>query len=519
MARARVGIAAVVLAVPIVGVAAMSATVAAAATCGGETATMTGTTGADTITGTPDRDVIVALGGKDTISGLAGNDQICGGRGVDTIDAGAGDDTVWGGGDGYAVYIEGDLIEGGPGDDALHGGEAPDESGGVQKNEDVVVYEDAPRGMTIDLRLPTVTGQGTDTIDGFYSVVATEQDDIISAGAETDVVRGLGGADTMKIDSNEGDVFGGDGNDVIRLGKFVHAGGGDDTVINARADVFGGPGDDVMLGRPHKDEFYGGDGNDVLRGRSGPDVLFGSGGRNRIVGGNGADHLRGGYDADRMLGGHGGDLLEPGDYTSRRRYADDVVRGGSGADTVSYPDVAGNGVRVDLPAGMATGAGSDRLRHIENAVGSYGDDVLIGGRGRNVLSGDLGDDVLRAGRGRDRLTPDDTENDFAATGDDILRGGPGSDLVSYRYARGGRGRVVADLAAGTATGQGSDTLASVERLEGTISGDQLLGDAGDNVLIGGSGDDVLNGRHGQDRAVGGTGTDSCAAEQATACEA
>ncbi len=410
MRRAWMIAAATALCVPgLVLVAGGPATAGVTATCDGEPATIIGTVDADTLVGTPAADVIVGLGAKDTITGLAGNDLICGGRGVDTIDAGAGDDTVYGGADGRAVYIEGDFVEGGPGDDELHGGLAPDESGGVQANEDVVVYDNAARGIHIDLDEPMVTGQGTDTIDGFYSVFGSEHADTITAGAETDVVKGRGGADSMRIDSNEGEVFGGAGDDLIRLGKFVHGNAGDDTIINARADVFGDEGDDLLLGRPHRDELYGGSGDDVLRGRSGPDVLLESyfqrnAGDNRLVGGTGPDVLRGGSDRDVMLGGPGDDTLDPGDEVPplgrRQSVADDVVRGGGGSDTVTYlRTYRANGVSVDLRAGLATRVGHDTLVGIENAVGGHRGDELFGDEKRNVLTGNGGSDHI-VGRGR-----------------------------------------------------------------------------------------------------------------------
>jgi len=404
MRRAWTTAAATALAVPALVVGAGDGALAGVTTtCDGEAATISGTTASETIVGTPARDVIAGLGGKDDIQGLAGNDLICGGRGIDTIDAGKGDDTVYGGGDGAAVYVEGDFVEGGPGDDDLHGGEASDESGGDQKDEDVVVYDNAPRGIDITLGEATVTGQGTDTIDGFNSVFGSKHADDITAGAETDLVKSLGGADTLKIDSNEGEVFGGDGNDVIRLGKFVYGGSGDDKLINARADVFGGNGDDLLLGRPHRDEFYGGGGDDVLRGRSGPDFIRGDDGDDRLVGGGGADALQGRYGADRILGGEGDDLLEPGDNVvrpgSRSHIADDAVHGGSGSDTVTYPQVyRSDGVRVDLREGLATRAGRDRLRGVENALGGPKGDELLGDAGRNLLTGNGGNDRI-VGRG------------------------------------------------------------------------------------------------------------------------
>lgn len=373
-------------------------------TCDGQPATIVGTAAADTLLGTPAADVIVGLSGKDTISGLGGDDQLCGGRGVDTIDAGGGDDTVYGGADGFAVFIEGDFVEGGPGDDELHGGLDPAETGGQQKNEDIVIYQDAPRGVRINLDNPTVTGQGHDTIDGFFSVMGSEYDDVITAGAQTDVVKALGGADTITVDSEEGEVFGGDGNDVMRGCYYAYGNKGDDDIRFALKQSSGGTGDDVMVGTHHRDILRGGPGHDVMRGRQGRDFLDGEEGSDHIAGGGRDDLLQGASQADWLDGGRGDDQLEAGDINGRHQgrhapVADDRLRGGPGVDTVAFPDVYGReGVRVDLAQGLATHVGRDRLIGIENVWGSAKGDQIFGDNGRNVLSGNGGDDHL-VGRG------------------------------------------------------------------------------------------------------------------------
>lgn len=87
----------------------------AAATCGGRSPTIVGTTGNDVLVGTAKNDVILALGGNDTVRGLGGKDIVCGAAGNDTIKGKAGNDLLKGGsGD--------DRIRGGGGDDVLRGG-------------------------------------------------------------------------------------------------------------------------------------------------------------------------------------------------------------------------------------------------------------------------------------------------------------------------------------------------------------------------------------------------------------
>ena len=87
--------------------------------CGGRTATIVGTDGANSIVGTAGADVIVALGGSDVIRGRGGNDTVCGGSGNDRIKGGAGKDR----------------IRGGPGDDRIRGGSGSDQLRGGAGND------------------------------------------------------------------------------------------------------------------------------------------------------------------------------------------------------------------------------------------------------------------------------------------------------------------------------------------------------------------------------------------------
>jgi hypothetical protein len=70
------------------------------------------------------------------------------------------------------------------------------------------------------------------------------------------------------------------------------------------------------------------------------------------------------------------------------------------------------------------------------------------------------------------------------------------------------GPVSASLAAGTATGAGSDTLANAETLLGTGAGDLLTGGPGPETLLGAGGDDTLVDGGGADGFDGGPGADT-----------
>ncbi len=108
-----------------------------------------------------------------------------------------------------------------------------------------------------------------------------------------------------------------------------------------------------------------------------------------------------------------------------------------------------------------------------------------------------GNDLLFGGAGGDIL--------FEGAGDDAMNGGADYDMVSFADSF---GPINVDLDAGTATGDGSDTLASIEGVYGSEFDDTILGDAKNNNLYGDDGSDDIEGAAGRDYLNGGDGNDS-----------
>jgi Ca2+-binding RTX toxin-like protein len=181
-------------------------------------------------------------------------------------------------------------------------------------------------------------------------------------------------------------------------------------------------------------------------------------------------------------------VVPPGGKEFPGTPGDDVILGSEGPDVIK-------GLGGD---DTVCGLGGDDL-----ILGGPGDDTLIGGDGNDKLRGAAGDDVLWGGAGSDRLLPE--------TGMDVLDGGGGSDIVDYLAAD---GPVTVDLAAGTAVyepvggGVWSATLVGVEKVDGSIYADRLVGNAKRNVLRGKQGDDEISGGGGDDDLIGGTGDDT-----------
>jgi Ca2+-binding RTX toxin-like protein len=293
--------------------------------------------------------------------------------------------------------------------------------------------------------------------------------------------------------------------------------GGNDTLFGLGGDdrFDGGTGDDTLNGGSGNDTILGAEGNDTLLGGAGVNTLNGGAGRDAasyadataavhvdlglsgaqatgggstetlvdiedLVGSAFDDTLIGNGSTNRLFGGAGNDVLIG--------FAGDVLDGGAGNDTASYANATLWDLKVDLAISGAQTGGT--LISIENVIGSVGSDTLKGDGDANRLIGGDGNDTLM---GRE--------------GDDTLDGGSGADTASYAEAARG---ITVDLAISgpQSTGEGSDTLISIENLTGSTFDDTLRGTSGDNVLSGGGGDDTLFGLGGNDRLDGGDGTDT-----------
>jgi Ca2+-binding RTX toxin-like protein len=258
---------------------------------------------------------------------------------------------------------------------------------------------------------------------------------------------------------------------------------------------------------------------DVLKGTAKADVIVGLGGNDKILGLGGNDNICGGPGNDKLYGGPGMDQIwgDAGNDQLFNQGGQDNMWGNAGNDTLDGSGKGGgwawfsdapSGVSADLSTGEATGDGTDTLIGILALVGGDFDDKFTGDEEFNLF----------LGRG----------------GDDLIDGGGGlTDRAIYFFAR---GPVTVDLTAGTATGEGSDTLIGIESVEGGAFNDTISGDAspnsiwgwggddtisgldGDDSIYGMDGDDAIDAGNGTDKVDGGPGTDTCTnGEDLTSC--
>ncbi|MCI5073593.1 MAG: hypothetical protein MRY80_01005 [Oricola sp.] len=472
---------------------------------GGITLTVSGSSGSGTVTGTGINDTFTYA---DHFEGTQDADTLIGsdfGSGPNN----ASESWVGEGGD--------DLIDGNGGWDSV-----------------AYYLENGGAGVSVDLSTGTATDTfgDTDTLVDIEAVHGTDLSDTLIGDDQDNYLDGRGGDDTLE---------GGDGND----------------------EMYGGDGSDELHGDDGQDTLEGNDGNDFLYGGAEVDILGGGSGADRLEGGAGNDTLNGGADNDWLIGGEG----------------DDTLNGGDGWDRVDY-GTSTAAVTVNLATGTADDgmSGTDTLTSIERVIGSDFNDVLTGDSGDNSFSGELGDDTIDGGDGEDfvwygraasavsvdlstgvvtggegndtlsniesiggsnfsdTLSGDDGDNwfipdqegdeftpNYTVGGSDVIDGRGGNDGVSYWNAV---AAVSVNLGTGTATdGHGNtDTLTSIENIEGSSFGDVLTGNSdanevwglgGDDTIDTGAGDDEIYGAEGNDTIDGGADTDTLNYESTT----
>ncbi|RYF92073.1 MAG: calcium-binding protein, partial [Caulobacteraceae bacterium] len=407
--------------------------------------------------------------GNDRLLGDAGNDTLYGGAGDDTLEGGADNDYL--DGDAYAFTVRDGSLFGsgvtitptnvdaatGTHDDNLLGGAGTDTlvvrygrdtvDGGAGLDTLVVDYSAATFGVINNgefqfnsatglsatsvqfdnvERFDITTGASDDNVrtfvrDSFDNAAIVSGDDIIRTGGGNDRAGGGDGADV---------IYGGDGNDSLDgdgalIGKVGGFGGSRMTWVFSGDDmVFGEGGDDTLFGGLGSNTLDGGIGNDILYGDAyGYTATDGSvlGGPSSTIFATDVDPSVG-TNVDTLIGGDGDDVI----YT---RFGADIIRGGSGTDTLVY-DRSGTttGMTVDITSPAGTTGDGVTFTSIEQlqAIGGSGDDTFTGGAGNDSFRGGAGSDVINGGGGDDTATTN-LQNEAGA---DTINLGEGNDTVN-----------------------------------------------------------------------------------------
>jgi Ca2+-binding RTX toxin-like protein len=224
------------------------------------------------------------------------------------------------------------------------------------------------------------------------------------------------------------------------------------------------------VGSSESDLIMGTKGNDVIVTRQGEDLVYGRGGSDTICTGLGADRVIAGEGSDRVETGRGPDRIRggPDDDSMYSGSGDDVVHGGEGRSL----QVAGPG-RDRMFGGPSHDNFESPGRDWKNDA-----DLFVGRGDADYFSADPGDDVFDGGEGRDEVS--------------FFRSPTGVDV---------------DLAAGTAIGDGSDTLSSIADLAGSRHADTIRGNYWRNEIFSAPGSDVVYGLNGDDELLDTSGSD------------
>ena len=469
--------------------------------------------GNDTIYGNSGDDSLFAGSGNDSIQSGAGNDTALGGAGTDYVYGNAGDDALYGGAGTDTLYGDSgdDALDGGSGDDQLYGGDGADTLYSGPGNDtyaggtgmDYIDFGNETSAVSLNLATNTLGGAATGDViwSGIDGAYGTDYDDTLvgfdgfslSGDAYTNIFYGRAGNDDLAGLQGPDELYGGSGEDTIRIADnagndTIEGGeGGSDTdvldltaVTSAVTVTYSGPeAGTVTFGTntitfseieridltAQADSVTAGASDDVIYGYAGDDVVVAGAGSDTVFGGAGNDSITSGSGDDSLSGGSGDDtfyITGPGNHS--------VAGGETSGDNDILDLSAVSGDAYVFFASGDDGAGTVKFSNGDIMIFSEMESVVGGNRPDGTVTGTAGDDVMTGG----------------------YIDSQGDAVEDWDYA----------LADSIVAGQGADTV------EGGQAGDTIYGGSGADVLSGNSGDDSVFGEAGADVIDGGTGSDT-----------
>ena len=312
-------------------------------------------------------------------------------------------------------------------------------------------------GCTGALAIDTAQATGAECAGKPATIVGGSRGGLIRGTRESDVIVGGRGADVIQAGGGNDRVCSGGGNDRIsgdQGGDVIDSGPGADAVDGGvgtdRIDA--GPGPDQVRGDRGNDRIAGGPGADILSGNLGDESMSGGFGRDRLLGGLGNDRLHAGPgDGDLVRGDRGRDVVDGGpgrhDIASYAQSTAHPVTNSAELWVDAYDPYDDRiihyymnspeptGVIVNLRTGRASEQKAfrfERIRRIEDVIGSSFADSIAGDSGPNVIDGGGGADHLYGrlptyNRGQIPFTPPFIEVTGSPTPGDSALGGLGSD--------------------------------------------------------------------------------------------
>ncbi|MBI5780046.1 MAG: putative Ig domain-containing protein [Rhodocyclales bacterium] len=366
---------------------------------------------------------------------------------------------------------------------------------------------------------------GDDALVGGY------QDDTLDGGTGNDQFQDLGGYDTYRFGTGDGqdtitdntgrvlfkpgidqnDVsFTRDGNDLIatvtasgdavrikdwlnswqRIDRFDFDNGARLNVNDVLAKLNVSESAEILYGSPGEDALSGTEKDSTLYGREGNDVLTGGAGSDQIYGEAGDDVLDGGADRDWLYGGEGNNtyVVAPGMGLDNALGASLAVAN----DTVVFaPGIRPEDVSVQLGDASWSGQAGD--------VGYYNLVIGIGGNDALVVGSDNWDDLGRGAIQHFRFD-DGTEWTLA---DVIARADGGKMGWQHRYWGDST-----DLVGSQADDDITDYTGESVTVQARGNNDNVYLEAGNDQVSAGSGEDDVSSGAGEDLVAGESGNDN-----------
>ncbi|MDH6170898.1 Ca2+-binding RTX toxin-like protein [Variovorax boronicumulans] len=457
-------------------------------------------TGIKAISGTGNAldNVLTGNSTGNTLTGNDGNDLLDGQGGADSMVGGAGDDS-------YVVDRTSDVVSELAGE-------------GFDRVRSSVTY-------TLGANVEQLTLVGDNAINAAgnasdNTLVGNAAANTLNGGAGNDILEGGGGNDIYVVDA-AGDVTveqANEGIDLVQSSIGFALGANLENLTLTGSDAIDGTGNDaanVLTGNSGANVLNGGAGNDSMVGGAGNDIYvvdapgdvvteganagtdlvrsavsytLGANIENLTLTGTGAVNATGNSVANVLNGNAAANVLDG-------QGGADTMKGGAG-DDIYYVDNAS-----DLVTELANEGTDTVLASVSSTLGNEVENLRINGAGALNATGNGLDNVL-----------------YAGAGNNTLDGAGGSDTASYLYASSAVAVSLANTAAQSTGGSGSDTLKNIENLQGGNFNDTLTGNASANVLDGSAGNDTLSGGAGNDTYLlgRGAGTDTVTENDGTA---
>ena len=394
----------------------------------------------------------------------------------------------------------GNFLRGGLGNDVLVGGVSGLPGWMSGYNTDWADYWQATGAVTVNLGAGTATGaDGSDTLTGINGVRGGASDDILIGGSATSTAEWFAGG------AGKDTIVGGDGSDSV---SYKYAAGGVSVTLGTGTAASGTLVAGVSVAGMSMGTSAGADGADILYG---VESITGSRYSDTLVGDSGDNVIRPLDGDDTIDGGAGSDtidyrealsvanrVLNETNKSAADYQAGDLIKAPGVVVNLSGPKDANGYISVRVADGVeaSTFSSVDKIKNIENVIGSLYDDTLVGDAGANTFSGMAGEDTFIGNGGNDTVS---YMRAFGGVNVNLAAGADASMQVTQVNAN-ALGINVNNLPYGVVSGaDGSDLLIGISNIRGSEFADVIVGDTQNNVIDGGFGDDSLSGGAGYDK--------------------